>query len=106
MLPPPHLLIWVLEPQRRWHIVNQSLVSFRHSEMKRLEVQAKLAISGGNKKERMQSWMSSGKSEKENEESVGSLGLAIIGSFFSSGTTLFCRENLRLCSQESEMRVW
>ena len=83
--------------------MNQSLVSFRHSETKRFEVQAKFAISGGDRKERMQSWMSSGKSEKENEESVGSLGFAIIGSFFSSGTTLFCRKKLWLCYQESEM---
>ena len=55
---------------------------------------SEFAISSGDRKERMQSWMSSGKSEKENEESVGSLGLAI---FFSSRTTLFCREILWLC---------
>lgn len=85
MLPPPHLLIWVLDPQRRRHMANQSLASFRHREVKRFEVQAKFAISGGDKKERMQSWMSSGKSEKENE---GSIGSAIIGSCLSCDLVL------------------
>lgn len=49
-------------------------------------MQAKFAISGRDRKERMQSWTSSGKSEKENEHSFGSLVLAMIAfssAFFS-----------------------
>lgn len=57
-------------------------------------MQAKFAISGRDRKERMQSWTSSGKSEKENEHSFGSLGLAIVAFSFSfsfsvEGQTLY-----------------
>lgn len=55
ILPLTHFLIWVLEPHLRWHMVNQSLVSLVHREVKRLEVQAKVAISEGERKESMQS---------------------------------------------------
>lgn len=55
ILPLTHLLIWVLEPHLRSHMVNQSLVSFVQREVKRFEVQAKVAISDGERKESMQS---------------------------------------------------
>lgn len=47
--------------------MNQSLLSLVQSERKRFDVQAKVAISEGVKKERIQSWTSSGKSENETE---------------------------------------
>lgn len=68
--------MWVLEPHLRSHMANQSLPSFLQSETKRFEVQAKVAISGGVRKERTQSWTSSGKSVKEMER-PGSSRLAI-----------------------------
>lgn len=73
ILPFPHFLIWVLEPHLRSHIENQSLPSFLHSETNRFDVQAKLAISGGVRKERTQSWTSSGKSAKETEQPNSSI---------------------------------
>lgn len=67
ILPDPHFLIWVLDPHLLSQRVNQSLLSQVQSERKRFDVQAKVAISEGVKKERIQSWTSSGKSENETE---------------------------------------
>lgn len=72
-----HLWMWVLKPQRRWQRANQSLASERQRERKRLEVEAKVDTSEGVRKERMHSWTSSGKSDKE-IASFGVLGIAMI----------------------------
>lgn len=89
IFPFPHFLIWVFEPHLRSHIENQSFPSFLQSETKRFEVQAKLEISGGVRKDRMHSWTSSGKSEKEIEQSNSSIlsfGSSMVANWgFSAG---------------------
>lgn len=57
--------MWVLVAQRRWQRENQILESLRQRERERLEVEAKVEMSDGVRKERMQSWTSSGKSDKD-----------------------------------------
>lgn len=74
----------VLEDQRRWQRENQSLGErWRQREREGLEVAAKADISEGVRKDRMQSWTSSGKSEKGVEE----LGFAMVGTWI--GFSLF-----------------
>lgn len=78
-------------------MVNQSLASFRQSETKRLEVQAKAAISERFRNERMQSWTSSGSSVKEMEAPpvCSVLGFAI----FSVGLGKYFLGKLKIISR-------
>lgn len=60
------------EPQRRWHMASQRVPEEAppQREEKRREVQAKAETSRGERKERMLSWTSSGKSEKVGGDAI------------------------------------
>ncbi|PON91132.1 hypothetical protein TorRG33x02_131630 [Trema orientale] len=94
ILPLHQFLIWVFEPHLRSHMANQSLASFLHSETKRFDVHANVAISDGVRNESTQSWTSSGKSVNEMERPssmvrLGSSSLAIFSSLICKLGTIF-----------------